>query len=145
MKGKVRFLEFSSSDEMKKKESNKIMTGDYKAAGYTLSGKFFNGFILILFAFSWIIASFLITYGLVLFLQKIRFAYAHQTAFAVHIIALFSIQTYFLFHFTSIEKIINKIPFVTENWHFVMLLLVSSILSTVPLYILRYKASEDTF
>ncbi|QFF99941.1 hypothetical protein PB01_14540 [Psychrobacillus glaciei] len=145
MKGKERFLEYSSSDEVKKKESNTILAGDYKAAAYTLIGKIFNGFILILFSFTWIIITFLITYGLVFLLQKIRFTYAHRTAFIIHIIALYSVQTIFLFRFTSFERWVRNIPFVTENWYFALLLLVCIILSTIPLYILRYKVSEDNF
>ncbi|MFF2755581.1 hypothetical protein ACFVR1_17835 [Psychrobacillus sp. NPDC058041] len=145
MKGSNRFLEYSSSDELKKQESNGIMAGDYKEAGYTLLGKLFNGFILVLFSFVWIIITFIVSYGTVLLLQKLRFAHSFKTAFIVHIITLFSIQTYFIYNFTSIESIIYKIPYISENWHFVILLVISTILSIIPLKILRYKLMEDTF
>jgi hypothetical protein len=145
MKGANRFLEYSSSDELKKKESNGVLAGDYKEAGYTLLGKLFNGFILILFSFVWIIITFIVSYLTVLLLQKLRFAHSHKTAFIVHIITLFSIQTYFIYNFTDIESIIYKIPYISASWEFAVLLVISMILSIIPLYILRYKLIEDTF
>lgn len=145
MKGANRFLEYSSSDEMKKQESNGIMAGDYKEAGYTLLGKLFNGFILVLFSFVWIIITFIVSYGTVLLLQKLRFAHSYKTAFLVHIITLFSIQTYFIYKFTAIDSIIYKIPYLSASWQFAVLLVIAMILSIIPLYILRYKLLEDTF
>ncbi|TQR19946.1 hypothetical protein [Psychrobacillus vulpis] len=145
MKGANRYLQYSSSDEVIKQDTNRIMEGDYKAASYALLTKFFNGFLLILFSFAWIIPTLLVSYGSMFLLDKMKFARTYQTAFIVHLIALLSLQMYFLYRFTSIENIVNSIPFITENWHFALLLIISSILSAVPLFILRYKISEDNF
>lgn len=144
MNGKNRSLEYSSSDEVLKEKSAKIMDGDYKAAAYALIAKFFNGFIFIIIALSWIIITFIFTYLVLLLLQKKRFVYTYETTFIAHIIALFSTETYFLYHFTSVDSLVRTIPFITENWHFIVLLLIAWILSIAPLFVLRYKVSEDT-
>lgn len=145
MIGTNRSLAYSSADEVKKQASSGIMEGDYKAALYKLIEKLFYGFILILFSFVWITIALLFTYVTLLILLKRKHAHSHSIAFFVHIVALLVIQIYFLFNFTSIQNLIPHIPFVTENWHFVILLLLSSFLSTVPLYMLREKVSEDNF
>lgn len=145
MKGANRYLEYSSSDEAIKQDTNRIMEGDYKAAIYTLLTKLFNGFLLILFSFTWIIPTLFISYGFILLLNKMKFARSYQIAFIVHLIVLLSLQMYILYQFTYIENIVNSIPLLTENWHFALLLVTSSILSAVPLLILRYKLSEDNF
>lgn len=145
MKGSVRYLEYSSSDEAKQLESKKIMEGDYKAAGYLLLSKSFNGFILLLFSFVWLIIAFIITYGLLFLLQKGKLIHSYTTAFIIHLIALFSIQTYFIYRFVSLDSIIYNIPYITENWQFPIILIVSAILSVIPLFILRFKLIEDNF
>ncbi len=144
MKGANRFLEYSSTDEEKILESKGIMEGDYKAAGYILVSKSFNGFILILFSFVWLVPTFLITYGILL-LQKRKFVQRYNTTFIIHLIALFSIQAYFFYRFTSLESVVYNIPYITESWQFTIILGVSAILSVLPLFIFRYKLSEDTF
>ena len=145
LEGANRSLLYSSSDEVKKEESNGIMEGDYEEASYTLLSMLFNGFILVLFSFIWIVLSLGITYGLLVLMERWRFAHSHKTAFLVHIIALFGIQTYFIYQFTTIENLVYNIPFITETWHFVILLFIASILSTIPLLLARYKVNEDTF
>lgn len=145
MSGANRSLAYSSADEVKVQASSGIMKGDYKAALYKLIEKLFYGFILILLSFVWIVTALILTYVTLLILLKRKHAHSHTIAFFVHIVALLVIQVYFLFKFTSIENLISHIPFITENWHFVILLLLSSILSTVPIYILREKVSEDNF
>ncbi|MFJ5770348.1 hypothetical protein [Psychrobacillus sp. NPDC093180] len=145
MTGTNRSLAYSSADEEIKQASSGIMEGDYTAAGYTLIEKLFYGVILVLFSLIWIIITLLITYGTLLTMLKMKVAQSHRIAFFVHIIALLVIQICLLFKFTTIENLITRIPFITENWHFVILLLVSSILSFVPLLMLREKVSEDNF
>lgn len=145
MKGANRYLEYSSSDEAIKQDTNRIMEGDYKAAIYMLLTKLFNGFLLLLLSFAWIVPTLLISYGLMLLLEKMKFARSYQIAFIVHLIALLCLQMYFLFQLTYIDNLVFSIPLITEFWHFALLLVTSSILSAVPLLILRYKISEDTF
>ncbi|MFJ8066086.1 hypothetical protein ACIQYS_15775 [Psychrobacillus sp. NPDC096426] len=140
-----RSLAYSSADEAKKQASSGIMEGDYKAAFYTLIEKLFYGFLLVLFSIVWIIIALLLTYGTLIIMLKKRLAHSHRIAFLVHIVALLVIQMYFLFNFSSIDNFISHIPFIKEYWHFAILLLFSSILSTVPLYMLREKVSEDNF
>lgn len=145
MKGSNRILEYSSSEEIKKKETKKIMQGDYKAAFYTLLSNLFHGFILAMFSFVWIFLTFIITYGSLFFLNKYRPERSYKTAFIIHLIALFSMQSISLFKFTNIQSILHNIPFITEGWHFLLLLLLAMILSTIPLFLVRYKVSEETF
>ncbi|MDF2065114.1 hypothetical protein [Bacillus sp. Cr_A10] len=145
MKGASRILEYSSSDETKKLETNNIMEGDYKAAFYTLLSNLFHGFLLAMFSFVWIFLTFIITYGSLFLLGKFKPEQSYKIAFTIHLIALFSMQSISLFKFTTIQSILHNIPFITEGWHFIVLLLLVMILSTIPLFLVRYKVSEETF
>ncbi|MEI4770467.1 hypothetical protein WAX74_12550 [Psychrobacillus sp. FJAT-51614] len=145
MEGKNRILEYSSSNEIKKQETLAVMQGDYKAAFYTLLSNLINGFLLILFSIGWIILTFIVTYGSLFLFNKRRWVKSHEIAFVIHLVALFIFQSIFLVKFTYIQSIIDRIPFITENWHFILLLLLAIILSTIPLFIVRHNVSEETF
>ena len=145
MKGKERHLEYASAEPQKVQESSGIMPGDYKAALYSLLGKLFNGFLLVLFAFVWIILSFMITYGASYLLNRMNYKHAYPTAFIIHLVALFGLQTYFLYSFTNIESIIYNVPFVSNIWQFTIFMIIAILVSIVPLLLLRQKVSEENF
>lgn len=145
MKGKERHLAYSSAEPQKVQESSGIMSGDYKAALYSLLGKLFNGLLLIIFAFLWIILTFIVTYGTLFILNRLNYKHAYPTAFVIHLVALFGLQTYFLYQFTNIETIIHNVPFVSNMWEFSIFLIAAILLSVVPLLFVREKVSEDNF
>ncbi|MER2262668.1 MAG: hypothetical protein ABS934_11715 [Psychrobacillus sp.] len=145
MNGSQRELVYASSEPSKIEESKQIAKEDYKQAAYTQFSKSFNGLMLVLFGFAWIILAFAISYISTAVLNRFRFERTYTLGFIIHVVSLLVLQIFFLYRFTKVETTIANIPFITESWHFVVLLIAGSLLSTVPLLLARYKAEEDDY
>lgn len=145
MNGSQRELVYASSESSKIEVSKQIAKEDYKQAAYTQFSKSFNGLMLILFGFAWIILAFAISYISTVVLNRFRFERTYTLGFIIHVVSLLVLQIFFLYRFTKVETTIANIPFITESWHFVVLLVAGSLLSTIPLLLARYKPEEDDY
>ncbi|MER2007195.1 MAG: hypothetical protein ABS939_07050 [Psychrobacillus sp.] len=145
MNGSQRELVYASSEPSKIEESKQIAKEDYKQAAYTQFSKSFNGLMLVLFGFAWIILAFAISYISTAVLNRFRLESTYTLGFIIHVVSLLVLQIFFLYRFTKVETTIANIPFITESWHFVVLLVAGSLLSTVPLLLARYKPEEDDY
>ncbi|WP_342559818.1 hypothetical protein NSQ95_14020 [Psychrobacillus sp. FSL W7-1457] len=145
MNGSQRELVYASSEPSKIEESKQIAKEDYKQAAYTQFSKSFNGLMLVLFGFAWIILAFAISYISTALLNRFRFERTYTLGFIIHVVSLLVLQIFFLYRFTKVETTIANIPFITESWQFVVLLVAGSLLSTVPLLLARYKPEDDDY
>ncbi|QEY22427.1 hypothetical protein D0S48_18170 [Psychrobacillus sp. AK 1817] len=145
MNGSQRELVYTSSDPIQIEESKQISKEDYKQAAYTQFSKSFNGLMLVLFAFAWIILAFGISYLSTVILNRFKYEKTYLLGFVIHVVSLLALQIFFLYRFTKVETIIANVPFITESWHFVGLLVVGAVISVVPLFLARYNPEEEDY
>ena len=142
--GKNRVLQFSSSIEEKKTESMEVMDGDFKTTFYSLLTIMFNGVILLILCFFWIVPSIGITYGIQFISKRMNRSFSHRSLLFLHVLILFVVQLLLIFNYYQVDIILLAAPFLSTNWQLILLLFGSSIVSVLPLLI-RYHVNEDNF
>ncbi len=143
--GSKKDLHFASSNPALIAESEKLQDGDLKEALYTMLSKVFNGFMILVFSVTWIVASLMVTFGMLFILQKKKTGDMHKRVFLVFAALLFIFQAFFFTQMISTETLLATLPLVESSWHLVGVLLGATLLSIVPLKVGNLRVNEDSF
>lgn len=143
--GKEKTLMYSSSNKEKKMLSKKIQLSDYKEALFTFVTLLFNGIVLLLLAFTWIIPSLGIGYLFLAILQKTRKTFAYPVAFYLTTVVLIGTQLVLFNKIFNPERIVVSAPFLTEVGHVYLVLIVSAIASVLPVLLSKTRVIEENF
>ncbi len=103
----------------------------------------FVGLLLLLLSFTWLIPGLGIGFGTLALLQKFRKSYAFPVSLYVTTISLVTTQ---LVLFTSVfhpEKIVLKAPYLTEDWHVYLVVVLAGLISILPVLLSRTKVTDD--
>lgn len=143
LNGNERTLMYSSSTDEKITESGTIQEGDLKEALYALIGLLFVGMILLLLSFTWLVPGLGIGFGTLTFLQKLHKPYAFVVSLYVTVIALVITQLILFATVLHPEKIVLKAPYLTENWHVFLVVILAGIGCILPLLLSRTKVTDE--
>ena len=143
--GKEKQLMYSSSVEEVRDETANGLKGDTKEAFYNLLTLLFNGFLLVLLSITWLIPALGIGYGTVAVLQKTRNPHAHLIAWWAGTIAMFASQLVLFATAFHPDRIVVASPFLTEVWQVLLLIVITLVLSLLPLFLTRTKVTYDNF
>lgn len=141
--GTVQKLMYSSKSEEKREESLNGLEGDYKEGFYTMLTLLFNGFVMMLLSFTWLVPALSVGYGTLALLHKFRSANAYFIAFLVNTVALVVSQLVLFSTVFNTEKIVMKAPYITEVWQLNSILIFAGILCLVPIFLSRTQVTED--
>lgn len=145
LNGKEKTLMYSSSNEEKKILSQKIQLNDFKQALFTFVTLLFNGIVLLLLAFTWIVPSLGIGYLFLGILQKTRKTFAYPVAFYLTTVVLIGTQLVLFNKIFNPERIVVSAPFLTEVSHVYLILIVSAIASVLPILLSKTRVVEENF
>lgn len=143
--GKEKTLMYSSSNEEKKMLSQKIQLNDFKHALFTFVTLLFNGIVLLLLAFTWIVPSLGIGYLFLVILQKTRKTFAYPVAFFFTTVVLIGTQLVLFNKIFNPERIVVSAPFLTEVNHVYLVLIISIIASLLPILLSKTRVIEENF
>jgi hypothetical protein len=141
--GTVQKLMYSSTTEEKREQSLNGLEGDNKEALYTMLTLLFNGFVMMLLSFTWLVPALSIGYGSLALLHKYRSSNAYFIALLVNTVALVVSQLVLFSTVFNTEKIVMKAPYITEVWQLNAILIFAGILCLVPIFLSRSKVTED--
>lgn len=142
---KDRYLNYASAKEEKLAESNGIMEGDYKASTYHLITLTMNGIMLLLLSIIWLLPGLAIVYGTQSLWRRFNNQVPYKSLVVVYVIALLFFQVFGFFRMMNEAAIVYNIPFITQPWQLVGLLLISMVLTLLPLIVSKTKITEDDF
>ena len=145
LNGNKKELMYSSTNDEKVAQSFEVQKGDIKEAFFTLTSLLFNGLVLILLSFTWLIPSLLIGYLTLAVLRKLRKSYAHAISVYVNTIALIVTQVMLFNNFFNPERILLRAPYLTEVWHVSTVSVIAGVLCVLPILLTRTKVTEDNF
>lgn len=143
LNGNEKKLMYSSSTDEKLTESGTILEGDLKEAFYALISLLFVGLILLLLSFTWLVPGLGLGFGTLAFLQKLHKPYAFVVSLYVTVLALVITQLILFATVLHPEKIILKAPYLTENWHVFLVVILAGIGCILPLLLSRTKVTDD--
>lgn len=143
--GKEKHLMYSSSSDAKIAQSADGLTGDVKESLYTLFSLLFNGLVLILISITWLIPTLILSYGTLGLLNKVYKPYAYMVAFCVNTIALVGSQLVLFHTLFHSEQIVSKAPYLTEVWHVSVVIIISCLVSILPVLLTRTKVNDDNY
>ncbi|WP_075618390.1 hypothetical protein [Paenisporosarcina indica] len=143
--GDKKHLMYSSSSDAKIAQSADGLKGDVKESLFTLISLVFNGLVLILLSITWLIPTLILGYGTLSLLNKLYKPYAYTVAFYVNTIALVVSQLVLFNTLFNSEQIVSKAPYLTEAWHVSVVIIISGLLSILPVLLTRTKVNDDNF
>lgn len=141
--GTVQKLMYSSTTEEKRAQSLDGLEGDNKEALYAMLTILFNGFVMMLLSFAWLVPALSIGYGALALLHKLRRSNAYFIALLVNTVALVVSQLVLFATVFNPEKIVQKAPYLTELWQVSAVIIVAGIVCLLPVFLSRTKVSED--
>jgi hypothetical protein len=145
LNGTDKELMYSSSTDEKLAKSDAILKGDFKEAFYSLISLLFIGIVLLLLSFTWILPGLGVGYGTQALLYKFRKPYSFSVSVYVNTIGLVITQIVLFSTILHPEKIVLKAPYLTEDWHVFLVVILAGVLCVVPVLLSRTKVSEDNF
>lgn len=145
LQGKEKHLMYSSSTDAKIAQSNDGLDGDLKEAMFTLISLLFNGLLLVLLSITWLIPTFGFGYGTLGILTKMYKPYAHTAAFWVNTLALVVSQLILFNTLFHPEKFVSNAPYLTEVSHVSFVIIISGIVSILPVLLTRRKVNDNNF
>lgn len=140
-----RFLNYASSKEQKLVESSGIMEGDYQATAYQLITLMMNGIMLLLLSIIWLMPGLAIVYATQNIWRRFNHQVPYKSLVAVYVFALLTFQIIGFFKLINEAAIIYNVPFISEPWQLVGLLILSMALTLLPLLVAKMKITEDDF
>jgi hypothetical protein len=141
--GSEKELMYSSSSDEKIAQSDTLLKGDIKEAFYSLISLLFVGLVLLLLAFTWIVPGLGIGYGTLALLQKMRKPYAFPVSLYVNTIGLVISQLMLFSTVLHPERIVLKAPYLTEDWHVSLVIIIAGIGCILPVLLSRTKVTDD--
>lgn len=138
-------LMYSSSNDTQQALSDSLQKGDAKEAFYTLISLLFIGIVLMLLAFTWLIPSLGIGYVTLGILQKLRKPYAYTIALWVNTIMFVITQLVLFATVFNPERIVFNAPYLTENWHVYLVIVIAGVGCLLPVFLSRLKVTYDNF
>lgn len=141
--GKQQELMFSSSSSEYRVLSAKGLNGDAKEALYTFITLLFNGLLLVLLSFTWIILSFLVSYGSLALMRKWYQKNVFIKTYFIQVGALLLLQLWLFSKIFNSESMVSRAPYLTEVWHVWVVVFVSAIGCILPVVLSRTKITED--
>lgn len=145
LNGNDKELMYSSSTDEKLAKSGAILKGDFKQAFYSLISLLFIGIVLLLLSFTWIVPGLSVGYGTQALLYKFRKPYSFSVSVYVNTIGLVITQIVLFSTILHPEKIVLKAPYLTEDWHVFLVVILAGVLCVLPVLLSRTKVSEDNF
>ena len=145
LSGNKKELMYSSTTDEKVAQSSKVQKGDIKEAFLTFFSLLFNGLVLILLSFAWLIPALFIGYLTLALLQKTWNPHAHTIAVFVNAVALVFTQIVMFIVLFNPERILLRAPYLTEVWHVSTVSVIAGILCILPVLLTRTKVTEDNF
>lgn len=143
LKGLEKELMYSSSSDEKIAQSDTILKDDSKEAFYSLISLLFVGLVMLLLAFTWIVPGLGIGYGTLALLQKMRKPYAFPVSLYVNTIGLVISQLILFSTVLHPERIVLKAPYLTEDWHVSLVIIIAGIGCILPVLLSRTKVTDD--
>jgi hypothetical protein len=143
LNGSERELMFSSSTDEKIAQSDTVLKGDLKEAFYSLITLLFVGLLLLLLSFTWIVPALGLGYGTLALLQKMRKPFAFSVSLYVNTIGLVFSQLLLFSTVLHPEKIVLKAPYLTEDWHVSIVVIIAGMGCLLPVLLSRTKVTED--
>jgi hypothetical protein len=143
LNGSEKELMYSSSTDEKIAESNTVLKGDFKEAFYSLISLLFVGLVLLLLSFMWLVPGLGIGFGTLALLQKSRKPYAFPVSLYATTIGLVITQLVLFATVLHPEKIVLKAPYLTEDWHVSLVVVLAGIGSILPVLLSRTKVTDE--
>lgn len=143
--GKEKSLMYSSKTKEKRLLSQNFQLSDFKNALFTFVTLLFNGLLLVLLAFTWILPSLGLGYLLLALLQKMRIPLADLVAFYTTTILLTITQIFLFKTMFHPERILLNAPYLTEVSHVYLVIIGAGIGSLLPVFLSNTKVIEDNF
>jgi hypothetical protein len=143
LNGSEKELMYSSSKDEKITESNTVLKGDFKEAFYSLISLLFVGLVLLLLSFTWLVPGLGIGFGTLALLQKSRKPYAFPVSLYATTIGLVITQLVLFATVLHPEKIVLKAPYLTENWHVFLVIVLAGLGSILPVLLSRTKVTDE--
>ncbi|HLG26531.1 MAG TPA: hypothetical protein VI423_01965 [Paenisporosarcina sp.] len=141
--GSEKELMYSSSSDEKIAQSDTILDDDIKEAFYSLISLLFVGLVLLLLAFTWIVPGLGFGYVTLAFLQKLRKPYAFSVSLYVNTFGLVISQLVLFSTVLHPERIVLKAPYLTEDWHVSLVIIIAGIGCILPVLLSRTKVTDD--
>ncbi|AYC28804.1 hypothetical protein [Paenisporosarcina cavernae] len=136
-------LVYASSDQQVRQSTVNGIPGDYLEAFFSMGFYIFKGLVLVLLSFLWILPAYAVSYGVMLLLQKRQEGVSMHFTYASHIVMLVVVQVILFVTLFNSDRIVARIPYLTEDWQLSLILLLTGILSISPMLITRKKVTED--
>jgi hypothetical protein len=143
LNGSEKELMYSSATDEKIAESNTVLKGDIKEAFYSLISLLFVGLVLLLLSFTWLVPGLGIGFGTLALLQKLRKSYAFPVSLYANTIGLVITQLVLFATVLHPEKIVLKAPYLTEDWHVSLVIVIAGIGCILPVLLSRTKVTDD--
>lgn len=142
LNGNDKELMYSSSTDEKLAKSGAILKGDFIEAFYSLISLLFIGIVLLLLSFTWIVPGLSVDYGTQAILYKF-----HSFSVSVYVNTIGLVITQIVLFSTILhpEKIVLKAPYLSEDWHVFLVVILAEVLCVLPVLLSRTKVSEDNF
>lgn len=139
--GKV--MMYSSTLEEKKEISANGLKGDAIEAFNLLFAHLFKGILLAMLSVLWIVPASFFSYLVLHLLRKYDIPFMYLWMYVSYMIALFIIQFLFFSQLLHPDTMVSKMIYLSETWHIYMILLISTIVSVLPVFLSLTKLDDD--
>jgi len=141
--GKQQELMFSSSSSEYRELSARGLKGDAKEALYTFITLLFNGLLLVLLSFTWLIPAFFVSYGSLALMRKWYQTNVFIKTYFIQVCALLLFQLALFSKIFNSERMVTRAPYLTEVWHVSLVIFIAAIGCILPVVLSRTKITED--
>jgi len=145
LEGNEKSLMYSSSTMEKRLQSADVLEGDYKQTFFTLFTILFNGVVLALLSFTWLLPSLAIVYITLMAFQKFRKPFAYPVTLYLNMILLMVSQFVIFSTLLHPERIVANAPYLFEIWHVYLVIGIAGIGSLLPLFLTLTKVTDENF
>jgi len=145
LEGKDRYLTYASSDPAIVIESSKIREGDYKESMYQLITVLSKGLLLVLLAFIWLIPGLAIVYGIQNIRNRNNRPVSLKLLIVIYSVSLLCFEAFAFMKIMNVQFMIANTPYISTAWQFAGLLLLSMVLTVLPIVVTRMKITDDHF
>lgn len=145
LKGNERYLNYASSDPAVVADSSKVREGDYKESMYQLITVLSKGLLLVLLSFIWLIPGLAIVYGIQNIWKRNDRSISLKWLVAIYSVSLLCFQAFAFMKIMNGQFMIANTPYISTAGQFVGLLLLSMVLTVLPIVVTRMKIIDDHF